>query len=416
MTVPALPAAALAASTADVTKRRLAGYTNAVYFVNWGVYSRQYHAYNLPGPQLTNVLYAFMNVRDSGEVYTTDAYSDTQLHYPGDSWNDVGNNAYGSVKQLFLQKKANRRLKVMLSIGGWTYSQNPNFASAASTDATRKLFAKSSVAIMKDYGFDGIDVDWEYPKTATEAANFVLLLQAVRAELDAYANAHAPGYRFLLTMASPAGKPQYGVLDLKGIADAVDAVNLMAYDYAGSWDAVSGHQANLHPSRDNPRSTPFSTAAAVRDYLAAGVPAAKLVLGMPLYGRSFQRTAGPGQPFEGVGSGSHEAGVWDYKALPRAGAGVVYDARVVASYSYDAAARELVSYDTPDAVRDKVRYALDNGLGGSMFWEASGDRTDGESLIAASYAALGGPGGVDRSENLLRYPDSQYDNIRSGMA
>lgn len=151
-------------------------------------------------------------------------------------------------------------------------------------------------------------------------------------------------------------------------------------------------------------------------YLAAGVPAAQLVLGMPAYGRAFQATAGPGQPYTGTGAGSWEPGIWDYKALPRAGASVRTDAVAGATYSYDTAAAggEMVSYDTPDMVAQKVAYLRARGLGGSMFWEASGDRTDGQSLLRASFAALGGAAGLDATWNLLSYPDSQYENIASG--
>ncbi|KAK1992636.1 family 18 glycosyl hydrolase [Colletotrichum falcatum] len=402
-----------AASPLNLTERGLDGYTNAVYFTNWAIYGRNYQPQSLPASQITNVIYAFMNLRPSGEVYTADTYSDLEKHYPTDSWDDVGNNAYGCVKQLYLLKKANRRMKVLLSIGGWTWSAN--FPAAASTPEGRALFASSSVGLMKDWGFDGIDVDWEYPANAGEAADMVLLLQAVRGELDAYAATHTPGYHYLLTIASPAGPSRYGVMDLAALSGVVDAFNLMAYDYAGSWDAASGHQANLYPNPANPASTPFSTDAAVGDYLAAGVPPSKIVLGMPIYGRSFQQTDGIGRPFSGVGSGSWESGVWDYKALPRAGAAELYDAAAAASYSYDAASRELVSYDTPAVVREKVAYLRGRGLGGSMFWEASADRTDGGSLLAASFDALGGPDAQDKSPNQLSYPDSQYDNIRAGV-
>lgn len=261
---------------------------------------------------------------------------------------------------------------------------------------------------------DGLDIDWEYPADATQAANFVALLQTVRQALDNYAAEYAPGYHFLLTIASPAGPQNYNTMQLSAMSQYLDFFNLMAYDYAGSWDSTSGHQANLHPASDsgNAQATKYSTDRAVGDYIAAGVPAAKIVLGMPIYGRSFESTAGIGQPYTGVGSGSWENGVWDYKALPKAGATVITDNAAGATYSYDSSSQELISYDTPAMVQTKVAYLKGKGLGGSMFWEASGDRNDTGSLLTTSYNALGS---LDSTQNLLSYPNSQYDNIVAGV-
>ncbi len=164
----------------------------------------------------------------------------------------------------------------------------------------------------------------------------------------------------------------------------IDYWNLMAYDYAGSWDTVAGHQANLHASSRLPNATQFSTDAALAHYTSVThgrVAPGKIVLGMPLYGRSFFNTAGPGTPFSGVGSGSWEAGVWDYKALPLHLSGsnqtrsmqIHLDREIGASYMYDASARVMVSYDTPEMASIKAQYIKSRGLAGAMWWESSAD-------------------------------------------
>ena len=286
----------------------------------------------------------------------------------------------------------------------------------AASDASRSTFAKSAVELIKDWGFDGIDIDWEWPASETEANNMVSLLTAIRKELDSYSATYAGGYHFLLSVCLPAGPDNYNKLKLSAMnAAGVDQFNMLAYDYAGSWDTTAGHQANLYPNPAKPLDTPFSTDAAIKAYLAAGVPANKITLGLPLYGRAFENTAGLGQTYSGVGSGSWENGIWDYKVLPRSGT-VTYDATAGASYSYDSATKELVSYDTVESVQKKVNYVQNKGLGGTMFWEASGDRTDSGSLIAAAYNAQGGSGSLDKSQNLLSYPNSKYANIKNNLA
>ena len=260
---------------------------------------------------------------------------------------------------------------------------------------------------MRDWGFDGIDIDWEYPQTAADTVNFVLLLKAVRAALDEYARV-SQNYHFLLTITVGAASEHYRLLNLEELGGAVDYMTLMAYDYAGSWSTVSAHASNLYPDKNSVLCTPFNTDEAVKAYINGGIPSYKILLGMPIYGRSFQNTDGLGKPFVGVGAGSWEVGIWDYKVLPKSGSKVQCDNATKACWSYDAAKKELVSFDTPESVQAKVAYVKDNKLGGSVFWEASADKVGTGSVIETSLYTLGN---IENSMNCLDYNDSVYDNI-----
>lgn len=345
----------------------------------------------------------------AGVSISSDPWADTDKHYDTDAWED-GNNVYGCVKQLYLHKKKHRNLKVLLSIGGWTYS--PKFPPIAATEEGRRKFASSAVRLVADWGFDGLDIDWEYPQDAVEAENFVKLLQTCREALDAYSAEHAGGYHFLITVACPAGAQNYNTLLLEAMDPLLDAWHLMAYDYAGAWDSTTGHQANVYPDPNNAAATKFSTEVAINAYLQRGIPADKLMMGIPLYGRSFMNTQGMGMPYSGIGPGSIEDGIWLYKDLPRPGAQEVWDDVVSAAYSYDGSSQELVTYDTITSTSRKAEWLIEKGLGGAVFWEASGDRKGSDSLVTTLANTMIS---LDGSLNLLSYPDSIYDNIRNGM-
>ncbi|PHH83356.1 hypothetical protein CDD82_1869 [Ophiocordyceps australis] len=297
----------------------------------------------------------------------------------------------------------------MLSIGGGTRSGN--FSVATRTEKGRQHFAETAVGLLKDWGFDGIDIDWEYVRNEDELGSLIELLRELREHLQAYSQQHGTGYHFLLSVAVPASTWRYGRLRhrMRELGGIVDFASLMAYDFAGDWSDYSGHHANLFANAGNPRSTPFNADAAVSAYINGGVPADKLVLGIPTFGRAFDETDGMGKSYSDTGSSGRKYKVQDYKALPREGADVVYDDVAKASYSYDSRGRQLVSYDTPRIVRAKAQYIKERGLRGNMFWEASADRADSESLVKTSHGALVH---LDVRENCISYPNSTYDNIR----
>jgi chitinase len=131
------------------------------------IYGRKYLPQQIPATKLTHLLYSFADNSADGTLTFSDPYADTDIHFPGDSWSDSGKNVYGAVKQLGLLKQQNRNLKVMLSVGGWTYTnEKKHLDPVGASAAARKKFAASCVDFIKNYGFDGIDVDWEYPGVA----------------------------------------------------------------------------------------------------------------------------------------------------------------------------------------------------------------------------------------------------------
>ncbi|RDL36285.1 uncharacterized protein BP5553_06897 [Venustampulla echinocandica] len=390
---------------------------SAAYYINWAIYDRKFDPQDLPADKLTHVLYAFANISLTGEVSLSDNWADTEKHFAGDTLDEPGANLYGCFKQLYLLKKANRHLKILLSIGGASYSAN--FSGLASTDLGRSTFASTAVALVADLGLDGLDIDWEFPQNNAEAADMVLLLQSTRAALDAYGKSLSTPYHFQLTVACPAGPSDYKTLHLAEMDQYADFWFLMAYNYAGNWSKTTGNQANLFPSTIDPASTPFNTTEAVGYYIAKGIAASKIVLGMPIYGRSFAATDGLGKPFNKVGSGTWEAGVYDFKELPLYGATESYDSATGSSYSYNAASKELVSYDNVAVVKQKAAFIQRMELGGAMWWESSADKMGNKSLIRTVAEALGGGNGsglgLGCSQNQLAYPNSPYLNLRAEM-
>jgi chitinase len=366
-----------------------AGSVNLGYFVDWGVYQRNYHVKNIEtsgsASKLTHINYAFGNVTN-GQCAIGDSYADYDKFYDAassvdgttDTW-DAGA-LRGNFNQLRKLKAMHPGLKVLFSFGGWTWSGG--FGQAAQNPAA---FADSCYNLVEDPRwadvFDGIDIDWEYPNAcglscdSSGSGAFPALMSALRSRFGSGA---------LVTAAISADGTDGGKLDAAdyaGAAQYVNWYNVMSYDFFGAFDA-DGPTAPHSPltSYEGIPTQGFDTDAAIQKLKSKGIPSSKLLLGIGFYGRGWSGVSqdAPGGAATGAAPGTYEAGIEDYKVLktrcPATG--------TIAGTSYAHCGDQWWSYDTPATIGGKMSYANQQGLGGAFFWELSGDTTNGE-LISA---------------------------------
>ena len=347
------------------------------YFVEWGVYDRDYHVGDIPAESLTHINYAFINptLASGCEIY--------------DSWAALDKNG-GNYNLMQTLKVSHPHLKVLMSLGGWTLSGE--FSDIALTEASRRAFVTDCVDFMLQYGFDGIDVDWEYPgggglssnHRPEDKENFTALLQEFRDQLDAKGS-------YLLTIAGAGGAEKMASMELLKVSEIVDWVNVMSYDFHGGWDSTTGHNAPLYPSSSSPFSNEASSNvdAALQGWITAGVEPDKVVMGAPIYGRGWGGVAstdnGLFQSGGAASSGTFENGVYDFDDLAQNYVGQgdwvrSIDPESKVPWLYSASQQTFISYDDAESIQHKLDYIVDHDLGGIMFWELSGD-DDQHSLV-----------------------------------
>src|SRR5258708_189215 len=182
-----------------------AAYRVVGYYTAWSIYARQYFVTDIPADELTDLNYAFINLSNSGECVSGDEWGDMGYLYPGDLQSEP---LRGNFKQLRVLKKVHPKLHILMSIGGWTWSDK--FSNAALTPESRAKLVRSCIGFMKRYGFDGIDIDWEFPvsgglvkenRRAQGKKNFTLLLSGFWQQMD------LQGKRHLLTTPAPPARP-----------------------------------------------------------------------------------------------------------------------------------------------------------------------------------------------------------------
>ena len=384
-------------ASVGATGSRAASYRVIGYFAQWGIYERDYEPADIPAAKLTHINYAFAEVRDTGEIYSIDTYADFQMVFPAknglpaQTWEESENLQAGNFGRLRDLKALYPHLKVLLALGGWGW--DGTFSGVAADPAKRATFAASCASWVEAQGLDGIDIDWEYP-AASDRENVTALLQAVRAELDSLGSKN--GRQYYLSVATPSSEANLVGFDIPTVVTVVDWINLMTYDYHGSWDYTTGFNAPLYGDPADPSSTwdIFNVSYTVDLYLTMGVPASQLNLGLPLYGRSWEAVADTnhglyqsGQPGPNTGAdGNWETGMFDYWRVVQLSQDGQYtrywsgSSRVPYLYgpniSSGLSGGMFLSYDDTQSVGEKVDYLKSKGLGGAMFWELSGDIRD----------------------------------------
>ncbi|RHA44352.1 glycoside hydrolase family 18 protein [Cellulomonas rhizosphaerae] len=420
------------------------------YFADWDVYGRGYYVKDIPVDKLNVIQYAFGVPKydpatGAASCDVLDPWADYQQVYWGpentvdgvaDNPSNPDQHLFGNFNQLQKLKAANPHLKVEISLGGWTKSTW--FSTLASTPELRKSFVSSCIDTFikgnlpgggwpENAGgegaaaglFDGIDIDWEYPTQVADGNvnvgpadrhNATLLAAEFRKQLDEYGK--TTGKHYLLTAALPAATSANKYFELKAISKYFDWDNVMTYDYNVASGPKASHNTLFTPDpRDpNAKNLTWNTTGTVAYYLLNGVPANKIVVGVPFYGQQYLRTStknnGLYSAFDNTGTDSNSLVVDvapqpTYHALVDEG-GYVNSAGTVGGKGYQAfwnplagepylfnpaashpnlttgaaTVPTLIAFSSPKSIGERTKLVKALGLRGAMAWEISQDSND----------------------------------------
>ncbi|HEX9062373.1 MAG TPA: glycosyl hydrolase family 18 protein [Clostridia bacterium] len=330
------------------------------YYAGWSAYNG-FTPDKVDASKLTHINYAFASVG-----------SDLKIAL-GDSTIDPSN-----FSKLNTLKAAYPNLKTIISVGGWEGSGK--FSDAALTDASRTAFADSCVTFIKSYGFDGVDIDWEYPVSGglstnvyrpEDKQNFTLLLQKMREKFDAQGT--LDGKHYILSIAGGAGSSYVNNTELGILQQYLDYGNIMTYDLHGTWDTYTDFNAPLYNNSDSSPQYKISVDTAVKQWLNAGFPAGKLVVGVPFYGYKYDGVTsannGLYQRYSSGSAVSYASIAANYLNAP--GYVRYFHAQSMVPWLFNGSS--FISYDDEQSMGSKAQYIKTNGFAGAMIWELSQD-------------------------------------------
>lgn len=348
-------------STQDISSDKEKQKVVIAYIAGWN----EIKAENIAAEKLTHINYAFCNVYD-GLAQEGSNDSNRVEYEKRDSINYL---------ELHKLKARNEDLKIIGSIGGWTWSGG--FHEAVLTVTSRVKFTRSVVDYMIKYNLDGVDFDWEYPSLEgnhnpfgpEDKPNFVAMLKKVRQALDSIES--KSGKHYITSIASGGFDGYVDANDLGNAAKYLDYVNIMTYDFHGGWDSTTAHHTNLFSSD----STQASADRAIKKHVSAGIPLSKLVMGIAFYGRNWKGVANENNGLHQLASGGGAG--HSFKSLDtligKLGYERYWDSTAQAPYLWNADSSIFVSYEDQESIKAKCDYVNKNDMLGVMFWEYSED-------------------------------------------
>lgn len=263
-------------------------------------------------------------------------------------------------------------VKVLLSLGGWGWDKQ--FASIVSKPEAEDLYASSVMKIVDEYDYDGIDLDWEYPDTQDEVVGFERLTRRFRKALDELGEKE--GRPMQVTMAASCNPGTLKWLGKDFLLETMDWVNVMTYDMAGDWTPYAGHHSPLFASSKQPEGGARSTEAAMKFLVEErGIPANRLAVGLPLYGRGFAVK----EPYAST-KGAPRARIPEggYSNLHRLNAeqgwSRVWDDETKNPWLIAPDRSAVIGYDDAESIGLKTEWAMKQGFRGVFFWQINADR------------------------------------------
>lgn len=313
--------------------------------------------------KLSHINYAFVDVKDNRAWLRNEATDTINL------------------RNLTALRKQNKDLKILISLGGWSWSKN--FSDAVLTDTSTHAFAYSSIDIVARYDLDGVDIDWEYPGQIGDNNKFrpedkqgyTRLFRDLRQGLDSLKK--ITGKTYLATTAVGGDQSYIDNTEMDKVQQYADFINIMSYDYAGGRDTISNHHTNLYAS--SPDTSQGSTEKSVKAYLAAGVPASKIVVGMGFYGKAWEMETTDNNGLFRKTKAAARGGGFNYlkDSLENKKGYVKYwDNKAKAPYLFNPQTKVFITYDDERSIREKCSYIKKNKLAGAMFWEYSHDKKE----------------------------------------